>query len=123
MVWAQRLEEEAFLEAVSQEEYSIALTQLIFARHRKLVELGGGHNPKDWKTLSRHHLKSRAAEADSQGPHLCLQHGQQQHHIFPEVPGDEKRVDEEEHARSSGRESDGGGHHARGSLAKYAKDR
>ena len=58
MVWAQRLEEEAFLEAVSQEEYSIALTQLIFARYRKLVELGGGHNPKDWKTLSRHHLKS-----------------------------------------------------------------
>ena len=43
-VWAQRLEEEAFLEAACQEEYTMALTQLILARHKKLVKPGSGHN-------------------------------------------------------------------------------
>ena len=36
-VWARRLEEKAFLEASCQEDYTMALTQLIFARHKKLV--------------------------------------------------------------------------------------
>ena len=43
-VWAQRLEEEAFLEAPCQEEYTMALSQLILARHKKLVEPGRGNN-------------------------------------------------------------------------------
>ena len=37
-VWSQRLEEEAFLEAACQEDYTMALTQLILARHKKLVK-------------------------------------------------------------------------------------
>ena len=36
-VWGQRLEEEAFLEATCLEEYTMALTKLILARHKKLV--------------------------------------------------------------------------------------
>ena len=38
-MWAGRLEEKAFLEASSQAEYSMTLTQLIFARHEKLVRV------------------------------------------------------------------------------------
>ena len=46
-VWAQRLEEEAFLEGTCQEEYTMALTKLILARHKKLVEGGRGYNLKE----------------------------------------------------------------------------
>ena len=46
-VWAQRLEEEAFLEATCQEEYTMAITKLILARHKKLVEAGSGHKLKE----------------------------------------------------------------------------
>ena len=46
-VWAQRLEEEAFLEGTCQEEYTMALTKLILARHKKLVEGGRAFNLKD----------------------------------------------------------------------------
>ena len=46
-VWAQRLEEEAFLEASCLEEYTMALTQLILARHKKLVERASGHNQNE----------------------------------------------------------------------------
>ena len=46
-VWAQRLEEEAFLEATCQAEYTMALTKLILARHKKLVEAGRAYNLKE----------------------------------------------------------------------------
>ena len=46
-VWAQRLEEKAFLEAPCQEDYTMALTQLILARHKKLVEPSSGYNQKE----------------------------------------------------------------------------
>ena len=51
MVWAHRLEGEAFEKAASKDEYTSSVSTMIFARHRTCVENASCQNPTSHKSV------------------------------------------------------------------------